>query len=170
MIKLNLLFQPAVNSRTTPFIKNKKNKTTTTTTKRLSYPLPLSIIVDIIRHNIAQMSSISKAYIPCTLAIIIKWCQMTDKDRRQHQWWSLRTTLKTDRNKRLPFAKQNNKRRKNIIISTYLKRLTHTMGRGKPSRSNSMSSILPQWKDEKMELKMMGDDWWNYCGHTYRET
>ena len=47
--------------------------------------------------------------------------------------------LKTDRNKRLPFAKQNNKTQKDIIISTYLKRLTLTMGRGRPSRSNAMS-------------------------------
>ena len=33
--------------------------------------------------------------------------------------------LKTDRNKRLLFAKQSNKTRKDIIISTYFKRLTH---------------------------------------------
>ena len=47
--------------------------------------------------------------------------------------------LKTDRNKRLPFAKQNNKTQKDIIISTYLKWLTHTMDRGRPSHSNSMT-------------------------------
>ena len=35
------------------------------------------------------MTSTSKAYISCPLAITIKWCQMKDKDRCQHQWWSL---------------------------------------------------------------------------------
>ena len=51
--------------------------------------------------------------------------------------------LKTDRNKRLPFVKQKNKTRKDKIISTYPKQLTHPiiqwMSRGRPSRSNSMS-------------------------------
>ena len=31
-------------------------------------------------------------------------------------------------------------------------------GKGRPCRSNSMSRILPQWTDENMKLKMMGDD------------
>ena len=78
VIILHFLFQLAVNSRTTPFIR--------------SYPLPTSIIEDTIRHNIAQMTSTSKAYIPFPLAIIIKCCQMKDKDRHKHQWWSLRIT------------------------------------------------------------------------------
>ena len=51
---------------------------------------------------------------------------MKDKDRRRPQWWLLRTTLKIDKNKSLPFAKQNNKTRKEKIISTCLKRLTYT--------------------------------------------
>ena len=33
--------------------------------------------------------------------------------------------------------------------------------------SNSMSWILPQWTNKKMKLKIMGDDWWKYCEHTY---
>ena len=90
MIKLHLVLQLAVNSRTTPFITNKKKtKKNKQTEKRLIYPLPLSIVEDIIRHNIPQMTSTSKAYISCPLAITIKWCQMKDKDRCQHQWWSL---------------------------------------------------------------------------------
>ena len=62
-IKLRFLLQLTVNSRTTPFIFFKK---------RLKYPLPLSSIEDTIRHNIAQITSTSKAYIPCPLIIIIK--------------------------------------------------------------------------------------------------
>ena len=56
VVKLHFLLQLTVNSRTTPFIK-----------KRLNYPLPSSVIADTIGHNIAQMISISKAYIPCPL-------------------------------------------------------------------------------------------------------
>ena len=35
-------------------------------------------------------------------------------------------------------------------------------GRGRPCHSNSMSWILPQWTDEKMNQKIMGDDWWEF--------
>ena len=37
-----------------------------------SYPLPHAFVENTIRHNIAQMTSTSKAYIPCLLVIIIK--------------------------------------------------------------------------------------------------
>ena len=57
VIKLYLLLQLTVNSRTTPFIKKGKEK-------RLSYPLPPSVIEDTIRHNIVQITSTSKTYIP----------------------------------------------------------------------------------------------------------
>ena len=40
--------------------------------QQLSHPLSHIIIEDAIRHNIAQMTSKSKAYIPCLLAKIIK--------------------------------------------------------------------------------------------------
>ena len=66
-MQLHLLFQPSVNSRNTPFIKNDNNNK-----KKLSYPLPLSINEDIIKYNIAKMTSTSKGYIPYALAIIIK--------------------------------------------------------------------------------------------------
>ena len=39
---------------------------------------------DTIRDDIAQMTSTSKAYIPCLLATIIKWCHIIAWDRRQH--------------------------------------------------------------------------------------
>ena len=42
-----------------------------------------TIIEDSIRHNIAQMTSTSKAYIPCLPATIIKWCHIIAWDRRQ---------------------------------------------------------------------------------------
>ena len=67
-----------------------------------------------------------------------------------------RDNLKTDRNKRLPFAIKKKKEKK--VLS------------GRPCRSNSMSWTLPQWTNEEMKLKMMGDDWLNYCGHTCRES
>ena len=44
--------------------------------KKTSSPLPHGFMEDTVRHNIAQMTSASKAYIPCLLAIIIKWCHM----------------------------------------------------------------------------------------------
>ena len=50
---------------------------------------------------------------------------MKDKDRRQHQWWLLSVTLKTDRNKSLPFVKQNKTKQKHKIVNTYLKWLIH---------------------------------------------
>ena len=40
--------------------------------KRTSYPPSHTIIEDTIRHNIAQITSTSKAYIPCLPATIIK--------------------------------------------------------------------------------------------------
>ena len=40
--------------------------------QQLSHPPSHTIIEDTIRHNIAQMTSISKAYIPCLLATVIK--------------------------------------------------------------------------------------------------
>ena len=42
------------------------------THKQKSYPASHAIIEVTIRHNIAQMTSTSKAFIPCLLAIIIK--------------------------------------------------------------------------------------------------
>ena len=71
VVKLRILFHTAVKSRTNPFIKkNQKNKNKTK--KYLGYPLLLPIIKDIVRLSVAQMTSTSKAYIPCLLAIIIK--------------------------------------------------------------------------------------------------
>ena len=56
-----------------PEKKKKKNKKKTNKQiKKKSYPLPHAFMEDTIRHNIAQMTSTSKAYIPCLLAIIIK--------------------------------------------------------------------------------------------------
>ena len=52
--------------------------------KRLSHPPFHTIIEDTIRHNIAQMTSTSKAYIPCLLATMIKWCHIA-WDRHQHR-------------------------------------------------------------------------------------
>ena len=40
--------------------------------KKTSFPPSHMIIEDTFRHNIAQMTSTSKAYIPCLLATIIK--------------------------------------------------------------------------------------------------
>ena len=40
--------------------------------KRMSHPQSHAIIEESIRHNIAQMTSTSKVYIPYILAIIIK--------------------------------------------------------------------------------------------------
>ena len=63
---------------TTP--KKKKTATTTTTKQQqqqqqkqqLSHSPSYAIIEVTIRHNIAQMTFTSKAYIPCLLATIIK--------------------------------------------------------------------------------------------------
>ena len=44
--------------------------------KKTSYLLPLAFMEGTIRHNIAQVPSASKAYIPCLHAIIIKRCHM----------------------------------------------------------------------------------------------
>ena len=44
---------------------------------RTSYPLPHAFMGDTIRHNIAQLTLTSKAYIPCLLVIIIKWCHIS---------------------------------------------------------------------------------------------
>ena len=59
------------------------------------------------RHNIAQMASASKAYIPCPLATMIKCCQrkastpvVVAKDN------SKQTDRQTDRNKGVSPAKQ----------------------------------------------------------------
>ena len=54
---------------------------------------------------------------------------MKDKDRCQLQWWYLNTTKKTDRNKMLHFAKQNNKKQKNKKLIPNPKQLTHTTER-----------------------------------------
>ena len=79
---------------------------------------------DAIRHNIAQMTSRSKAYILCFLVIIIKWCHMISWNRLQAStplWWSLRITWKT------------------YDTRTYQKRLTNRSwkGRGRLCCSNS---------------------------------
>ena len=39
---------------------------------RASYPLPQAFVEYTIWHNIIQMASVGKAYIPCLLAIVIK--------------------------------------------------------------------------------------------------
>ena len=59
--------------------------------KQLSYPMPPSIIEDTTRHDIAQITSTSKAYIPCPFTFIIK-CQMKEEVKLQHQWLPLRIT------------------------------------------------------------------------------
>ena len=89
VIKLYLFLQLTVDNKATSlitfFLKKKVNK-------RLNYPLLPSIIENTIRHNIAQTTSTSKVYTLCSLAILIKGCQMKDEGRRKHQWWSLRIT------------------------------------------------------------------------------
>ena len=42
------------------------------TVNKKSYPPSRVFMEDTIRHNIAQMTSANKAYIPCLLVIIIK--------------------------------------------------------------------------------------------------
>ena len=60
-----------------PYQKTKQNKKKQKNkTKKLSYPPSHTIIEDTIRHDIAQMTSTSKAYISCLLATIIKWCHI----------------------------------------------------------------------------------------------
>ena len=72
--------------------RKKKRKSRQTNTKkqtkrnRASYLLPHAFMEDTIRHNIAQMTSTSKAYIPCLLVIIIKWCHMITWNRLQHRY------------------------------------------------------------------------------------
>ena len=51
---------------TTPKKKEKQQQ------QQLSHPPSCTIIEDTIRHNIAQTTSASKAYIPCLYATIIK--------------------------------------------------------------------------------------------------
>ena len=68
--------------------KNKQTKQ-----NRTSYPLTYAFMEDTIKHNIAQMTSTSKAYIPCLLVIIIKWCHMRQASKLS--WWLLRITWKT---------------------------------------------------------------------------
>ena len=58
---------PRKNSRQQTDTKNKQNRT--------SYPLRHALMEDTTRHNIAQMTSSSKVYIPCLHFIIIK-CHM----------------------------------------------------------------------------------------------
>ena len=71
-------------------------KTVITTPKKkqqqqLSHPPSHTIIENAIRDNIAQMTSKSKACIPCLLATIIKWCHIINSMRQASTpwWWSL---------------------------------------------------------------------------------
>ena len=70
-------------------------KKTTTTTTAASYPLPHAFMEDTIRLNIAQMTSTSKAYVPCLLLIIIMMPHDHVKQASIPLWWSLRITWKT---------------------------------------------------------------------------
>ena len=65
--------------------KNKTKKNRQTKRNRASYPLP----------HVPQMTSRSKAYIPCLLVIIIKWHHMITWNKLQHRYGSLRITRKT---------------------------------------------------------------------------
>ena len=69
--------------------KNKQTKQTST-----SYPLAHAFVEDTIRHNIARMTSTSKAYITCFLVIII---MLSHDHMRQTSTplWSLKITQKT---------------------------------------------------------------------------
>ena len=75
--------------------KSRKETNTKKQTKqnRTSYPLTYAFMEDTIKHNIAQMTSTGKAYIPCLLVIIIKWCHMRQASKLL--WWLLRITWKT---------------------------------------------------------------------------
>ena len=71
-------------------------KTTTTIPKTTSHLLSHTIMEDTIRHEITQMTSINKAYIPCLLVTIIKWCQIIIMRQASIPWWwSLKATQKT---------------------------------------------------------------------------
>ena len=55
-----------------------------------------------------------------------------------------RDNLEQTETKGYPLQKKKNK-----IMNTYLKRLTHTTDeQGRPCHSNSIYQILPQWMDE----------------------
>ena len=88
LVRYRLKFSQAhwcCNDKTTESISFMVRKTVfITLKKKTSYPPSHTIIEDTIRHNIAQITSTSKAYIPCFLAIIIKWCHIIAWDRRQH--------------------------------------------------------------------------------------
>ena len=58
------------------------NKQTKETNKQASYLLEYATIEDTIRHNVAQMPSKSKAFVPCLLATIIKWCYTINSMRQ----------------------------------------------------------------------------------------
>ena len=60
---------PSKKKQTTNKYKKQTNKTKQ---NRTSYPLPHAFMEDTARHNIAQMTSTSKTYIPCLLVLIIK--------------------------------------------------------------------------------------------------
>ena len=53
-----------------------RKKVVITLKKKTSYSPSHTIIKDTITHNIAQMTSTIKAYIPCLLATINKWCHI----------------------------------------------------------------------------------------------
>ena len=73
---------------TTPKKKTKKQKTKQQQQQQqqLSHPPSHAIIEDTIRHNIAQMTSTSKAYIPCLLATI----------RARQGWMKFKFKVRTD--------------------------------------------------------------------------
>ena len=79
---------PRKTAITTPKKKTKKQKTKQQQQQQqqLSHPPSHAIIEDTIRHNIAQMTSTSKASIPCLLATI----------RARQGWMKFKFKVRTD--------------------------------------------------------------------------
>ena len=68
------------------YIYKKQKKQQQQQQQQLSHPPSHAIIEDTIRHNIAQMTSTSKAYIPCLLATI----------RARQGWMKFKFKVRTD--------------------------------------------------------------------------
>ena len=75
-----LKYHPTKKQTKTKIRKNKQTKQ-----NRKSYLLPYAFMEDAIRHNIAQVTSTSKAYTPRHF-VIIKWCHIIIWDWRQHRY------------------------------------------------------------------------------------
>ena len=84
--------------------------------------MPLSITEDIIRHNIAQITSTSKTYIPCRRPLSL----MSNERQRQASTTVVvaKDSLKNRQEQNVTLCKTKQQQKK--IINTYLKRHTHT--------------------------------------------